>query len=40
MNKPGTAGSLKQYGKDADVHWSEVMELAEKYGFILQACVL
>ncbi len=29
--------SLKQYGKDADEHWSEVMNLAEKYGFILQA---
>lgn len=29
--------SLKQYGRDADVHWEEVMELAEKYGFILQA---
>lgn len=29
--------SLKQYGRDADEHWEEVMELAEKYGFILQA---
>ena len=25
------------YGKDADKHWSEVMKLAEQYGFILQA---
>lgn len=29
--------SLKQYGREADEHWCEVMELAEKYGFILQA---
>lgn len=29
--------SLKQYGRDADARWSEVMELAEKYGFVLQA---
>lgn len=27
--------SLKQYGKDADEHWSEVMNLAEKYGLSL-----
>lgn len=32
-----TAASLKQYGMDADAHWEEVMKLAEKYGFILQA---
>lgn len=28
---------LKEYGVEADRHWSEVMELAEKYGFIIQA---
>lgn len=28
---------LKEYGIEADQHWTEVMELAEKYGFILQA---
>ena len=28
---------LKGYGEEADRHWSEIMELAEKYGFILQA---
>lgn len=35
--KPDAVVSLKQYGQDADEHWKEVMELAEKYGFILQA---
>lgn len=28
---------LKEYGTEADRHWQEIMELAEKYGFILQA---
>ena len=28
---------LKEYGIEADQHWEEVMELAERYGFILQA---
>lgn len=28
---------LKEYGIEADQHWTEVMELAEKYGFILRA---
>lgn len=28
---------LKEYGKEADRHWQEVLELAEKYGFIIQA---
>lgn len=37
MKKSDTALSLRQYGQDADEHWSEVMELAEKYGFIVQA---
>ena len=36
-HQTATIASLKQYGKDADEHWTEVMELAEKYGFILQA---
>lgn len=35
--KANAVVSLKQYGKEADEHWEEVMELAEKYGFILQA---
>lgn len=29
--------ALKEYGVEADKHWMEVMYLAEKYGFILQA---
>lgn len=36
-HQTATIASLKQYGRDADEHWTEVMELAEKYGFILQA---
>lgn len=36
MKKPAVSVSLKQYGKDADKHWSEVMALAERYGFVLQ----
>lgn len=28
---------LKEYGVEADRHWQEVMRLAEKYGFIVQA---
>ncbi len=28
---------LKEYGIEADRHWVEVMDLAERYGFILQA---
>lgn len=28
---------LKEYGVKADQHWREVMELAERYGFILQS---
>lgn len=27
----------EQYAKVCDGHWTEVMKLAEKYGFILQA---
>lgn len=29
--------ALKEHGIEADRHWTEVMELAEKYGFVLQA---
>lgn len=29
--------ALKEYGIEADQHWSEVMDLAEQYGFILHA---
>lgn len=29
--------SCPKYSEEADRHWSEVMRLAEKYGFILQA---
>ena len=36
-HQTAAASSLKQYGRDADEHWKEVMVLAEKYGFILQA---
>lgn len=28
---------LMEYGQEADQHWQEVMELAERYGFIVQA---
>lgn len=28
---------LKTYGCEADGHWREVMEIAERYGFIIQA---
>jgi hypothetical protein len=28
---------LREYGKQADMHWKEVMDLAECYGFILNA---
>ena len=28
---------LKEYGVQADQHWSEIMALAEQYGFIIQA---
>lgn len=36
-NQAAIDASLKQYGKDADEHWCDVMEHAERYGFILQA---
>ena len=36
-HQTNAAVDLKQYGRDADTHWKEVMEFAEKYGFILQA---
>lgn len=35
MDKPPV--TLKAYGIEADEHWKEVMELAERYGFIVQA---
>ena len=28
---------LREYGEQADTHWEEVMNLAESYGFILNA---
>ena len=28
---------IKEYAKEQDEHWQEVMKLCEKYGFILQA---
>ena len=40
MSKPEKQLQQKPYAayrEDADQHWSEIMELAEKYGFILQA---
>lgn len=32
-----TLKPYEEYCKEADTHWAEVMTLAEKYGFILQA---
>ncbi len=29
--------NFKEYAKEQDKHWNEVMKLAEKYGFIIQA---
>lgn len=29
---------LRKHGICADKHWREVMSLAERYGFIMQAC--
>lgn len=37
MAKANASATLKEYGNEADEHWKDVMELAEKYGFIVQA---
>lgn len=37
MQKQENKPALKAYGIEADTHWTEVVELAEKYGFIFSA---
>lgn len=37
LEKQKAPPALKEYGIEADQHWAEVMDLAEQYGFILQA---